>query len=189
MPAMLVRPALVVTGLAAVAALCSVAAPARADEDCPPGSKSKSENGFTWCEPNVCERDDQCAAGEVCRRIPLCVQVGKVDAKGGGAGDGGERLVATQRCAAGDKPCPDTTVCSDKPRCLGRTQAERLGLLTAPAASGSAAAAPSSGASSGEKKSACGCDTVGAAPGTRAAAAFACFALVAGLRRRRRGGA
>jgi hypothetical protein len=147
---------------------------ARAQEDCPPGSVHKAQDGFTWCEPTVCENDSQCTGGEVCRPVALCVQVGTVT-----KGDTGQRLVVTQRCAP-DKKCPATTVCSDMGRCVPKAVAEKMGLTNAPAAS--ASAAPSGTAA----KKSCGCDVPGAkAPGTSTgiAAFFAC-AIVA-IRRRR----
>ena len=160
----------VVVVFAATAALLATTSLAAAD-DCPPGSSSKSENGYSWCEPSVCETDAQCSGGELCRPLPLCVQVGKVDPKGAAAdGDAGQRLVATQRCAP-DKACPNTTVCSEKSRCITKAQADKMGLLTvnaSPTGSAGAAGAP-------EKKSSCGCDV----PGHRATRSDTPLALAA----------
>lgn len=165
-------------GLALVGALlCSPAARAQQDQ-CPPGSTWKAREGAGWCEPSVCDSDAQCSAGEVCRPLPLCVEVGKLDPKA--PGDAGAALMARQRCGE-NKSCPQSTVCSDKSRCISKAQADKMGLLTAPA--GSASAAPNGGA----KKSACGCTVPGSAPGTTGLFALACVgALVVIARRARR---
>lgn len=152
---------------------------AHALDDCPPGSMPKAEGGFEWCEPSICESDGQCRDGEVCRPLPLCVQVGQVGA--GGVKDGGAaRLVATQRCAP-DKSCPATTVCADKSRCVARTTADRLGLLTSADldAGARAAAEPA-------KRSACGCRTAGSGGGSTAAFALGLAGLGLAVARRRR---
>lgn len=163
--------------LAVIATAITVAPSARAEGDCPPGSLHKAQEGFTWCEPTVCETDAQCGAGEVCRSVALCVQVGRVDPSRAALSDGGERLVATQRCAP-DKTCPQTTVCSDMKRCLERSDAEKMGLLaTGPNAS--AAEAPAAGA-----KKSCGCAVPGAARGSWSSLlGAALLALVAARRR------
>jgi len=121
-------------------------------DECPAGSTLKNEEGFTWCQPSVCKDDANCSPSEVCRPIPLCVQVGKLDKKQD-AKDAAERLVATQRCAQ-DDTCPDTTTCSKMSRCIGKAAADKMGLLSAPGASASAAPAET-------KKSSCGCVVAG----------------------------
>lgn len=168
-------------------ALLSVMAPARsaraveAPTDCPPGSNGKVKDGFAWCEPSVCLHDGNCAPNEVCRTVPLCVEVGTL-ADSGAKGE--ERLVATQRCGAGGA-CPSTQTCSTKDRCLSRDKAQKLGLL-APAAAPSASAAPTSSAPEA-KKSACGCEVAGAptSSGLGLFAAAGGLALVLAGRRRR----
>lgn len=181
------RLTVVATGIAALVAATGTARVAHAQTDCPPGSTQKSESGFTWCAPSVCDTDAQCGGGEVCRPIPLCVQVGKVDPKGAGMADAGERLVATQRCGA-DKACPNTTVCSDKSRCISRDKADRLGLLAAAAPGGSASAGADSATPSAEPaKKSCGCHVPGARSGEPLALALATLgAVVIAARRRRR---
>ena len=136
--------------LAAFSAILLHAGGAAAD-DCPPGSVQKNQDSFGWCEPTVCQTDAQCGLNEVCRNVPLCMQVGNV-ASPGASPDAGQRLVVTQRCAP-DKSCPQTTVCSDLGRCLSRNAAEKMGVLAPPVA------APVLGP---DKKSSCGCETVGA---------------------------
>lgn len=148
--------------------------------DCPVGSTQKSEGAFQWCEPSVCDSDAQCSAGEICKPIPLCVQVGAIKPTGAAMGDaGGQRLIATQRCG-NDKACPDTTTCSEKSRCISRAQADKMGLL-APAAASSA-----SSAGTGEApKKACGCSVPGSSGGDRSVLWLACaLAAVVGARRR-----
>lgn len=171
--------------LAVVAVFASslvTAATAAALEDCPPGSSSRSENGFTWCEPSVCANDGQCRPDEVCRPVALCMQVGKVETGGAAlAKDGGaQRLVATQRCGP-NKTCPDTTACSEMGRCLARTTADKMGLLAAPASSAGTSSAPAAGKS-------CGCSTPGASTpgGSAALAALAVLGLVVAARARGR---
>src|SRR5687768_3138511 len=79
-------------------------------DDCPAGSKLKSEGGFSWCEPSVCLNDGNCSPSEVCRPVPLCVEVGKLDERTS-TKDAAQKLVATQRCAP-DDTCPSTQTCS-----------------------------------------------------------------------------
>ncbi len=148
--------------LTAVFAGLAVVASARAAwalDDCPPGSSARSEGSFTWCEPSVCVNDGQCRPDEVCRNVALCMQVGKTDTGGPSVAKdaGAQRLVATQRCGP-DKTCPDTTVCSDMGRCLAKTTADKMGLLT-PAASAAPASSADGAKASGGK---CGCSTPGA---------------------------
>lgn len=163
---------------AATAFVLFAASAARADDDCPAGSKFRNQDGYTWCEPTVCENDGQCGNGEVCRPAPLCLQVGTLKPTGAAMSDAGQRLVATQRCAP-DHACPATTYCSDMKRCLSRTAAESMGLGAAtPAASSSAAA-------SSAKKSSCGCHTVGDGGAGGAWAALG-GGLIAWVARRRR---
>ncbi len=155
------RPALVSRHAArfVLPVLCTIltTSSARADDDCPPGSVYRTQEGYSFCEPTVCENDGQCnAATEVCRPIALCMQVGVLDEKRTTKeGDAGQRLVVTQRCAP-DKACPQNTVCSDKGRCISKTVAEKMGILVVTPASPSRDAA-----SAGEKRS-CGCGAVGA---------------------------
>jgi hypothetical protein len=158
----------------------ATALPAHA-EDCPPGSIHRSQDGYGFCEPTVCLNDGQCNPNEVCRPVPLCMQVGKLTSDAATLGDASARLVVTQRCAP-DKSCPQTTVCSDLSRCVSKAAAEKMGLLTTTAAS--ASAAPASAA--GEKKS-CGCRAVGArTESTTAASALLGVALAAVALGRRR---
>lgn len=165
------------TGLVAFAALTVAPSLALAEDDCPAGSVHKSQEGFTWCEPTVCQNDGQCAPSEVCRPVGLCVQVGKLTADAATLGEAGQRLVATQRCAP-DKTCPDTTVCSDMSRCVSKVDADKMGLLAAPTSS----AAPTS---AGEAKKSCGCHVPGAGGRTAGALAAAALALVIARGRRR----
>lgn len=151
-----------------------LASPAYALDDCPPGSVQKSQDGFTWCEPTVCSNDGQCNPNEVCRPVGLCMQVGTLSTAPGG--DGGQRLVVTQRCAP-DKTCPQKQTCSDLNRCVSKAAAEKMGLL------GAASAAPAPGGSE-PKKSSCGCDVVGAQH--EGAILFAVGSLVVFAARRRR---
>lgn len=124
-------------------------------DDCPAGSSMKTEEGFSWCQPSVCLNDGNCGPQEVCRPVPLCVEVGKLDAKQQ-AKDAAQRLVATQRCAP-DESCPSTQTCSKMSRCVSKAQAEKMGMATAPGASASAGGAPADA----PKKSGCGCAVVG----------------------------
>jgi MYXO-CTERM domain-containing protein len=148
--------------------------------DCPPGSIAKSEGGFDWCEPSVCQNDGQCSPSEVCRPVALCMQVGSLQQDAATLGQAGKRLVVTQRCAP-DKKCPDTTTCSEMGRCLGKATAEKMGLLNS-------APAPSSSAPTGDasKKSSCGCDVPGTTNGSLAFASVIGVGLVITVRRRRR---
>lgn len=152
-----------------------------APTDCPPGSNGKVKDGFAWCEPSVCLHDGNCAPNEVCRTVPLCVEVGTL-ADSGAKGE--ERLVATQRCGAGGA-CPSTQTCSTKDRCLSRDKAQKLGLL-APAAAPSASAAPTTSAPEA-KKSACGCDVAGAPASSGLGLLAAASGLALVFARRRRG--
>ena len=159
--------------LATTIAILSCASLAAAD-DCPPGSKYKTEDGFSYCEPSVCANDTQCSPGEKCASYPLCVQVGTTK-QGAALGDAGaKRLVATQRCGP-DNTCPDTTVCSVLSRCISKAVAER----NAPAPSTSAPAS-----SEPAKKSACGCALPGS-PGASSALPLAGLALGVLVARRR----
>jgi uncharacterized protein (TIGR03382 family) len=171
---------LFVTSLALVIAVLTATAEARADDDCPLGSTQKSESGQTWCEPTVCDQDNQCATGSVCRPVALCVEIGALDQAPGAKSDAGQRLLVRQRCGA-DKSCPQKTTCSDKGRCITRTQAEKAGLLAATSAADAGGAAP---AGDSAKKS-CGCHVPGGTGGGTGAAALAMLGLVAiGARRR-----
>ncbi len=176
------RRSLAISGIApllAVGLLLSTAT-ARADEDCPPGSVHKTENGFTWCEPTVCTNDGQCGPNEVCRRVGLCMEIGTLaDAA---SEDAGKRLVVTQRCAP-DKTCPQKQTCSDLSRCVSKAAAEKMGILHVESAP-SATAAPGSAVE--PKKSACSCDVVGSGGHDGAGIVLAGIgALVLATRRRR----
>lgn len=129
-----------------------LASTARANDDCPAGSVHKTEDGFSWCQPTICQNDGQCTANEVCRPIPLCMEVGEL-ADAGSKSDAGKRLVVTQRCAP-DKTCPQRQTCSDLGRCISKATAEKMGILTvAPAASALTNSEPA--------KKSCGCHAVG----------------------------
>jgi len=122
--------------------------------DCPPGSVSRSQDGYSFCEPTVCQNDGQCNPEEVCRPVALCMQVGTLDVDAATLGGAAaKRLVVTQQCAP-DKSCPQTTTCSDMGRCLSKGTAEKLGILTKTDAK--TAPAPADAA-----KKACGCGVVG----------------------------
>lgn len=155
-----------------------VGSPAHAADDCPPGSVYKSQDGYTWCEPTVCENDGQCKPNEVCRPVPLCMQVGTLSAGAPTLGDAGKRLVVTQRCAP-DKTCPQTTVCSDMSRCLAKTDADKMGLLT------SSSASPASSVATGAEKKSCGCHAVGSKTSNAGVLALAFAASMLAARRRR----
>lgn len=167
------------TASALALVLFSTSSPARAEEECPPGAKYKTEGEFKWCEPTVCDNDAQCATGEVCKPVALCVQIGKVESKPGQ--DAGSRLITAQRCAE-DKVCPNTTVCSEHARCVSRAQADKMAGITVKAAPSSSAAA---GSGEAPKKS-CGCHAVGARGGELAGLALAAGALAFAVGRRRR---
>ncbi|MBX3227357.1 MAG: MYXO-CTERM sorting domain-containing protein [Labilithrix sp.] len=149
-----------------------------AQDDCPPGSVDKTEDGFTWCEPSVCLNDSQCNPGYVCVQMPLCMEVGVLSKPG--APDGGSRLIARQMCAEGT--CPQNQTCSDLKRCLQRATAERMNKL--PGATPSSSATPSPE----PKKSSCGCRAAGAPNGPDASYAgltLAALGAAAFVRRRR----
>ncbi len=164
-----------------VMAISTVSRVARAEDQCPLGSAEKTETGFTWCEPSVCDADNQCATGSLCRPVPLCVEVGALDA--GKPSAGGARLLARQRCGV-NKSCPQNTTCSDKSRCITPSQADKAGLLTPAAAGASASASPGAGEA---PKKACGCDVPGTHGGELAGGLLAVLGLAAvGTRRRTR---
>jgi len=178
--------------LLAATSILLTALPAMAD-DCPPGSLFKNQDGFSFCEPTVCVNDGMCNPNEVCRPVPLCMQVGALTTDASSQSvDASKRLVVTQRCGP-DKQCPQSTVCSDMSRCITKAQADKMGLLnagssgagtpgTSPAASSSAA--PTEGAAA--KKSACGCEVVGSpARGFEAGLSVAALAAMLLLRKRR----
>lgn len=169
----------VVLGIATALTLSSVATTARADDECPPGAKYKTEGEFKWCEPSVCDNDAQCATGEVCKPVSLCVQIGRVEAKPGQ--DAGSRLIAMQRCGE-DKLCPNTTVCSEHARCVSRAQADKMAAITVKASpSGSAAPTGSEPA-----KKSCGCSVVGSRGGELAGLGLAAAAVAFAFARRSR---
>lgn len=159
--------------LARVVTLVAFVPSAAYADDCPAGSKSKSEGGFTWCEPSVCMNDGNCSPSEVCRPVPLCVEVGKLGEQNS-VKDAAQKLVATQRCAP-DETCPSTQTCSKMSRCVSKAEAEKMGMATAPGAS--ASAAPPAGGEA--KKSSCGCIVVGER--ARGADGAALAGLVLGL--------
>jgi uncharacterized protein (TIGR03382 family) len=161
-------------------AIVAVAKTAYAADDCPPGSVYKSQEGYSWCEPTVCENDGQCSTSEVCRPVALCMQVGALTAGAAALGDASKRLVVTQRCAP-DKTCPQTTVCSDMKRCVSKAAAEKMGLLT------QSSAPPASSAPTGAEKKSCGCEAVGSKTNGAGVLAVAFGLSIAMLRRRRQG--
>jgi hypothetical protein len=160
-------------GLAAFGATFLFAGAAAAF-DCPAGSYEKSEDGFSWCQPSVCENDGQCDHGQVCRPVNLCLQVGQLAEAGAKPTDAGSRLVVTQICAE-DKTCPQLQTCSSFGRCLTQAQADKL--------------APAKPADPPAKKSSCGCEAVGCRTGASifwgGAAVISLLALT-GMRARRR---
>ena len=163
------------------AMLCCSAA--RADDECPLGSVQKSESGQTWCEPTICEIDNQCPTGSVCRPVALCLEIGAL-ASSPGSRDAGQKVLVRQRCGA-NKSCPQNTTCSDKSRCITRAQADKAGLAvapgtTAPAGSGGAAAPADA------PKKACGCQVVGSSGVDLGACALAFLGVIAIAARRRR---
>ena len=171
-------PIAVAAPLLATALLLSTSA-ARAEDDCPPGSVLKNQDGFTFCEPTVCTNDGQCNPNEVCRKVGLCMEVGTLaDAA---TEDAGKRLVVTQRCAP-DKTCPQKQTCSDLTRCVSKSDAQKMGILHLEAAP-SATAAPGSAVE--PKKSACDCNTVGTTRGG-AGGILAGLGLLSIMARRRR---
>jgi MYXO-CTERM domain-containing protein len=162
-----------------------LAGSARAENDpsdCPPGSAMKSEGAFSWCNPSVCEADANCLPNEVCRDLPLCVQIGVMSGDGGATAANKEsRLIATTRCGP-DKTCPSTTTCSEKKRCIDKQKADKMGILiAAPAASASSGTAPADA-----KKSSCGCSVIGGRTQSGAAVLLAAFGVAAVVARRRR---
>ena len=173
-------PLRLVLALLTATALSTVAATVRAD-DCPLGSTEKHEGDFTWCEPSVCDSDISCPKGSICRPVPLCVEIGALDA---GASDaGGARLLVRQRCGA-NKSCPQNTTCSDKSRCITLAQADKAGLTTA----STGAASSASPAATDPPKKACGCDVPGKQRDAGSAGALLALAgaVVIGARRRAR---
>src|SRR5262245_11420464 len=147
----------VISSLAIAVATLAATVPARAEVECPPGSRQKSSGASTWCEPSVCASDVQCAPGEVCKPVPLCVEIGA--AKGApGLADAGALLMARQKCGL-EKKCPQATTCQEHPVCVARAEAEKMGLLGAVP---SASPAGSASASAPSAKKSCGCRVVGA---------------------------
>lgn len=168
--------------LALAVAASLVASSARAD-DCPPGSRLKTEEGFTWCEPVVCSSDIHCSPGETCAPSRLCIQIGTTDTEGPAlAADASKRLIATQLCGPRDE-CPDTTVCSALSRCVPKVFAEKNTPSSPPPSlpTGPVTVAASDGV---ETKSKCGCELPGAFSAPSAAAPLAVLAALTALRRR-----
>lgn len=160
--------------LAAIGLLL-VATPAFAD-DCPPGSAQRSEDGYTFCEPSVCQSDDQCKPDEVCRHVALCMKVGSLDVDAALLGKApAKRLVVTKACGP-DKSCPHDTTCSDLGRCLTKATAERMAILETKTPDAKPAEAP---------KKACGCVVVGVPANGLAAIAVGLTILGARARRAR----
>ena len=181
------RPFMIALMIAGAAAAASLALPraARADEECPLGSVSKSESGETWCEPTVCDDTAPCPSGLMCRPVALCVEIGTLPQAPGTKSDAGQRLLVRQRCGA-DKSCPQRTTCSDKGRCITREQADRAGLLTAAAASSATSSTTTPAAA---PKKSCGCDVPGSSGNGVPTSALAFVAAVVVVARRRRAAA
>lgn len=130
----------------ALVGLSARAALAAPPEDCPPGSVGKDESGFQWCEPTVCITDADCLGGkQVCRPMPLCVEIGNLNDAASG-----KRLSVHNKCAA-NKECPAQTTCLEGNRCIDRDAADRMGILVLDA--GAPPEPP--------KKSVCGCSVPG----------------------------
>jgi hypothetical protein len=171
-----------VVAFAGASALVSITSVAHAQEECPLGSVEKTEGGQTWCEPTICDLDNQCPVGSICRPVALCVEVGVLEASPTAKTDAGQRLLVRQRCGL-DKACPQRTTCSEKGRCITRAQADKAGLTAAPGTDGGGGA-PTDGAS---KKKACGCHVPGTSGGELGGSALALLGAIAiGARRRAR---
>ena len=171
--------------IAAASMLLTLTERARAESDpsdCPPGSAMKTEGSFSWCNPSVCKDDSNCLPSEVCRPMPLCVQIGVMSGDGGATAANKEsRLIATTRCGP-DKTCPSTNTFSDLSRCIDKQKADKMGILTAaPAASASSGTAPAEA-----KKSSCGCSIIGTRTESGAALLCVAFGAAAVIARRRR---
>jgi hypothetical protein len=177
-----IRPFMMALMMGAGAAVLTLAGTARADEECPLGSVSKSESGETWCEPTVCDDTAPCPSGLMCRPVALCVEIGTLPQAPGTKSDAGQRLLVRQRCGA-DKSCPQRTTCSDKGRCITREQADRAGLLTAAAASSATSSTTTPAAA---PKKSCGCDVPGSSGNGVPTSALAFVAAVVVVARRRR---
>ncbi len=135
--------------------------------DCPPGSVQKQSGSNNYCQPSVCSLDAQCAPGETCVELPLCVEIGKEE-------KGADLIMARQRCGI-DRKCPDRTSCLDGKRCVAKSVADKL---TAPASSAPSADPPA--------KKSCGCRVAGDPAPTGGAFALALVGLgVVALDRRR----
>src|SRR4051794_21349830 len=159
-----------------VVASLFVSSVALADVDCPVGTKKKTEGAQEWCEPSVCATDAQCAP-DLCKPIPLCIEIGTLKGTPGSP-DGGQRLMARQKCGP-DRSCPASTTCLDGNRCITKADAEKLNLL------GGAPAPSSSAPAASDKK--CGCRAAGApSPGTTSMALAAALGIALTVRRRRR---
>ncbi len=170
--------------LLTVTALTASANVARADDTCPLGSTERREGDFTWCEPSVCDSDLACPKGSLCRPVPLCVEIGAVDA--GGSDAGGARLLVRQRCGL-NKACPQNTTCSEKSRCITLGQADKAGLTGGSPTSSATTAATAPTAPTEAPKKACGCDVPGRSGAGSAGALLALAGVVAvGARRRAR---
>jgi hypothetical protein len=171
-------------GLGLLGSPSAVRAEATPPTDCPPGAVGKASGEFGWCEPTICENDAQCTP-RLCRTVKLCVEIGKVTSDGGpklsAQGAGVDRLVATGLCVGADKACPGGTICSEKKRCLDRSQAERMNLLEEPKP------APSMGGTAEPvKKSSCSCELAGASAQSHLSTACALVIAAALLQRARR---
>lgn len=158
-------PSSILVGVLSFASAMLAAGAASALDDCPPGSRSKSEDGFSWCEPTVCANDAQCGPNMTCRPLGLCMEVGHIADAGAKTTDASSRLVVTQVCAP-DRSCPQLQTCSVIGRCISMNEAQRMGVLGTPAASSSTGTALPGGEAA-PKKSGCGCDVVGASSSDR----------------------
>ncbi len=156
---------------------------ARADVDCPTGSRKKTEGANEWCEPSVCTTDAQCLPGELCKPVSLCVEIGHLKSTSAATPDAGDRLMARQRCGP-DRACPASTNCLDGNRCITKSDAEKMGLLAAAAPSASSGTSAGASGDAGGKK--CGCRVPGGASSSGGALAVSLLAAAAVVARRRR---
>lgn len=95
--------------------------------DCPPGSRGETAHSGTWCEAKTCTADSECAEGQVCREVALCVDTYERDC--GGMQVTGEppctftvhealgECGADGTCARGT--CQTALRCADPPGCGG----------------------------------------------------------------------
>ena len=184
------RSARLLVSVAVTAAALLSGSLARADaSECPMGSAQKSESGQTWCEPTICELDNQCPTGSICRPVALCLEIGALD-PAPGSKDAGQKVLVRQRCGA-NKSCPQNTTCSEKSRCITRAQADKAGLSASTVGSGVAAVTSGAAGPADAPKKACGCHVIGSSgrggSGRQVGAgALAMFGVLAIAARRRR---